>query len=110
MNKTQILFDTIAGHLLNQNAKSENDTCQYRSSDGKMCAIGCLIDDKNYNGGLEGHGLTYITLSVTRSIGFTLSAKQFKMLGNFQEIHDRYDVEDWETEIEQLAKEFNLQW
>lgn len=57
--------DKIEQHLITQKARAvqyrfpddeENkiSRCQYRTSDGKMCAAGCLIPDDKYTAEMEG--------------------------------------------------------
>ena len=59
MNTLQHVFDAVATHLLNQlgSAMSSTGECCYRASDGRMCAIGCLIPDDRYDPGIEGYSV-----------------------------------------------------
>ena len=43
----QQVYDYVVAHLRKQwpNRAWENGFCQYRTSDGLMCAVGCLISD-----------------------------------------------------------------
>lgn len=57
---TQEIFNTVATHLLTQNARSmgtapqmEGRGCLYRGENGRMCAVGCLIKDEFYDPILE---------------------------------------------------------
>lgn len=48
----QQIFDQVARHLLKQKVRAydeENEKCQYRTSNGLMCAAGCLIADDEYD-------------------------------------------------------------
>ena len=60
MNTLQHVFDAVATHLLNQPgpAMSSTGACRYRASDGRMCAIGCLIPDDRYDPGIEGYAVS----------------------------------------------------
>lgn len=56
MNLEQI-SERIRDHLTNQKAQSilpDNFTCRYRGPEGRMCAVGCLIDDAHYDPAFEG--------------------------------------------------------
>ncbi len=57
MNTLQQIFDAVATHLLSQPgpAMAPAGTCRYRTSDGRMCAVGCLIPDDRYDPGIEGY-------------------------------------------------------
>lgn len=51
LDKQQV-FDQIAEHLLSQSKKARNPSttiCEYQSSDGCQCAVGCLIPDEEYS-------------------------------------------------------------
>ena len=44
----QEIFDTVATHLFTQGHRAFDDNlnqCAYRTQDGSMCAVGCLIQD-----------------------------------------------------------------
>ena len=46
----QQVFEQVANHLIKQGVRSiEKGRCLYRSSDGKMCAAGCLMSDSEYD-------------------------------------------------------------
>ena len=47
----QEVFDRVASHLLTQSARSllpDGSGCAYRGANGRMCAVGCLIADYEY--------------------------------------------------------------
>lgn len=51
-------LEKIARHLAVQNARAFDGTdCQYRTDDGLMCAVGCLISDKHMAVHGRMHGL-----------------------------------------------------
>jgi hypothetical protein len=113
---TQELFDKVATHLLTQNAKAQDALggCVYKADDGKMCAVGCLIDAKFYNGDLEGKGISMgdsgmaVYNAVRYSIGDDITPRQVRMLQDLQDIHDDYPTEDWPEELQNLAEEYDL--
>ncbi|MGQ7794514.1 hypothetical protein ACUN0C_19085 [Faunimonas sp. B44] len=51
----QETFDKVVRHLFAQGKQAkERDTCRYRTADGLMCAVGCLISDEDYDPSFEG--------------------------------------------------------
>jgi hypothetical protein len=101
----QEVFDFIANHLLVQNEKSmdkEQDRCLYRSSNGHMCALGCLMTDSYYNGNME--SVTVKTLIK----GFAFPNLHSELLVVLQNIHDRFLVENWQSQLNKVAENFNL--
>ncbi len=94
----QEIFDKVVNHLRAQGAKSMNgDACRYRSSDGMMCAAGCLIPDSEYSSEIE-------DLNVD-SVPFfeNLSERVLYLLFKLQGLHDRVDVGDWEPQLRRIA-------
>ena len=111
--KRQDIFDKVYKHLLNQGAKSlaKNGSCLYKSG-GRKCAIGCLIDDKNYDSTkLEHKGIssTLVQDAVKNSNkGMHLNKITKDMLASLQAVHDNNDPENWQTVLHRLAKRYNL--
>ena len=65
------IFDYVVTHLKNQKSQSmgsiyfaDSDECAYRGLDNKMCAVGCLIADDEYESSMEGKNVTGLDLSV----------------------------------------------
>ncbi len=55
--KIEIINETVefySANPLNRRAISQNDGCQYLTSDGRKCAIGRLIKDDKYDKKFEG--------------------------------------------------------
>lgn len=49
-NSAQSIFDKVVNHLAEQGRRSESlGDCKYRSKEGLMCAVGCLISDEEYD-------------------------------------------------------------
>lgn len=70
---------------------SINDiSCQYRGPNNTKCIVGQLINDEHYNRDLERSScVAYpVTLAITESLGYKLTAPQFDLLANLQQIHD----------------------
>lgn len=103
----QEVFDKVTKHLLEQNHKSEFDgSCRYRSPDGTMCAIGCLITDEEYSEYMEDTDVESLM-----NLGMLLHLKSHvELLRELQFVHDICYVNDWETELRYLAQKFNLEW
>lgn len=59
MMTDQEIFNRVWEHLNKQREASvlettDNAVCAYRTPDGKMCAVGCLIPDELYHPDMEG--------------------------------------------------------
>jgi len=113
MKKKQV-FQTVATHLLTQNSKSTDDIflddCKYQNDDGKQCAIGVLIDSKNYQPELEGKATDALEViqAVEKSLGTHITKSDRDLLCKLQDIHDYSSVEGWREELEELSdREFN---
>lgn len=127
----QEIFDTVATHLLRQNAQCGDQIgCRYYDPQtGHKCAVGCLIPPARYDGHLEGHSIESI-ISVLTGLckdGDQLDANQQELLGilgdagvnvsdlntlkllhKLQEIHDQAKVADWKLELTELAQSCSL--
>ena len=109
----QELFNIVATHLLTQNARSlggtTEDICAYRGDNGLKCAVGVLISDKYYEEKFEGLPCSagVVLKALELSLGF-LTADQIDLLTRLQIIHDRKLVKDWESYLEELAYEYEL--
>ena len=124
----QEIFDTVAVHLLTQNAKSLagnkaikntsfEDNCLYRNDFGQKCAIGCLIPDELYDTGLEYHSAYELVQLATDLIDDPEIFKPFivwdtpevrDLLCDLQGVHDVEKIEDWPTELARVAFEYKL--
>jgi len=120
MNRQQI-FDKVVDHLLAQQEKSVScyqkgisAMCAYRGTEGRKCALGCLIADEFYSPELEGatpsenkirDALTN-SLRITDEKFYTLST----LFHRLQHIHDSFEPESWEGLLKNAAKDFGLQW
>ena len=112
MKKKQV-FKTVATHLLTQNSKStadDSDNCQYQNDNGKQCAVGVLIDSKNYKPDLEGKATDALEViqAVEKSLDTNITKSDRDLLCKLQDIHDYSTVEGWRSQLEELAdREFN---
>jgi hypothetical protein len=112
MKKKQV-FKTVVTHLLTQNSKStadDSDNCKYQNDTGKQCAVGVLIDSKNYQPDLEGKATDALEViqAVEKSLDTNINKSDRDLLCKLQDIHDYSTVGSWREELEELAdREFN---
>lgn len=109
----QEIFDKMVLHLRTQNCKSMHDIhakflnmvekCAYRGKNDTKCAVGCILDDRDYNVRMEGKSWQGL---VEPSKG----SKSIKteIIIKMQKIHDAYNVKDWEIEFQKAACYFGL--
>jgi hypothetical protein len=109
----QQVFDKAAVHLLTQRARAldaSGDTCMYRAPDGKMCAVGALIDDDAYHLALEGRGV------VADGVSAALEASGVDMqdvgvvcmLEDLQALHDGHPAARWIDDLREIARAHSL--
>ena len=102
----QDIFDQAVNHLLTQMKPSRNDDiCLYRSDDGLKCAVGCFIADDEYIGDMEGECVETLIVNGRMS---SISRDRLKLLDKLQSMHDGLDPDQWGSELEVIAEEFNL--
>ena len=113
MKKKQV-FKTVVTHLLTQNSKSVEGSdlghCRYQNDDGKQCAVGVLIDSKNYKPELEGKAADAVEVieAVEKSLDTHITRPDRDLLCKLQDLHDYSSVEGWREKLEELAgSEFN---
>ena len=116
----QDIFDKIATHLLTQNAKAVEvvgnvEKCRYRTTDGKQCAVGCLMSKEDYDPEFEDKcvsHLVYISNWIPDICGARFVRDQgeelVQYLDFFRKIHDDNPPEIWLFCLEQLAYYLNL--
>lgn len=100
----QEVFDIVAKHLLTQNAKSSQSDkiCQYRSSDGKVCAAGCLIPDEHYNPRIENCDWNELVDQ------YYFPKNHRNLIYDLQGIHDGCPVSFWKEKLKNLADDYKL--
>lgn len=92
MISQQETYDTVARHLRKQNAPSvrkythRGPEGMYRSPDGKMCAIGCLIPDDEYQEDL--FESEYVNVLVEEYKCPSLLEHDLDLLMELQGVHD----------------------
>lgn len=126
MKTTQEIFDTVARHLLTQKARSEclidfdgemAKGCAYRTPDGLMCAVGCLIPDDLYDPIIENVAVqgvmavakmkdtapSYVKLfNILVELGMATDDKM-KLLSNLQRTHDQCPPDQWRQALRNIA-------
>lgn len=109
----QELFDTVAEHLLKQNAKSERyDTwskgplCAFRDEVGRTCAVGCLIP---YGLIREADQCETIhspqIYAVLKELGLS---EHLDLLGALQRVHDMREPSAWRSSLRAVADKQGL--
>lgn len=96
----QEVFDQVVIHLFTQKTKSvdgNNETCVYRTPDGKKCAAGCLISDEEYDSDIEGEAWTKLVEK-----GFAPNA-HVKLISALQRVHDHFTPHEWYQALHIIA-------
>ena len=103
----QEIYNKVRKHLLTQNKRaSQNGACRYRTADGSMCAIGCLITDAEYKPEWEGTGVN----SLARDPGTPAWLRVHEnALCQLQDIHDGAPVEHWAHHLDKFASLYGLE-
>lgn len=117
MKTLQETFDEMVNHLRKQNSKSwlvdERDgACAYRSQDGKMCAVGCLIKDEFYDPSLDLEENIVSNPKVRKALcnsGYCTDGKFRKLMESMQFCHDTIAVKEWESNFRIIANDHNLE-
>ena len=100
----QEAFDKMVAHLRKQGQKAkENGTCRYRTKDGLMCAVGCLITDAEYKPGMEGMGVEALLPAYE-----VLQDLDPPLLAEMQDTHDAWATTDWEARFADTAARYGL--
>ena len=100
----QEAFDKMVAHLRKQGQKAqENGTCRYRTKEGLMCAVGCLLTDAEYKRSMEGKGVEHM-----QHLYGVLQDLDPPFLAEMQDTHDAYALTDWEARFADTAARFGL--
>lgn len=101
LNEREI-FDRVKTHLLQQNEKSydEFNGCLYRGKNGLKCAVGCLIEDDEYDDAMEQNTVDELFRYRTSFKNFDVNnERHIDILSTLQDIHDSCDVDCWPDEL-----------
>jgi len=116
MNINEKLFQIAADHLVSQGAMSANeyDTCAYRGTSGRMCAIGVLIHNDFYNPEIEGISVSHAEDKVLSAVASSHSVNKkdidVAMLRELQYIHDSQAVYNWDYLLMKISKKYGYNW
>ncbi len=105
----QEILDKVANHLLTQNEKAYDDSthsCSYLDSEGRKCAVGCLIPDDQYSKKLEG---AIIVSNPKLKALPCMQGLDIDFLRALQLIHDNSVIGVWRSRLEDLANQNNLE-
>lgn len=110
--RLQGIFDTMVTRLLKQGRKSMGVAggCRYRGGVADCCAVGALIDDAHYDEALEGKNVKslFVLAAIEKSLGFTLTDKEYAVIARCQLVHDQSVPEDWADRFAQIAATYGL--
>jgi hypothetical protein len=100
----QEAFDKMVAHLRKQGQKAKEDgSCRYRTKDGLMCAVGCLLTDAEYKRSMEGKGVEHM-----QHLYGVLQDLDPPFLAEMQDTHDAYDPNEWEARFASTAVTYGL--
>jgi len=106
----QKVFNKVAKHLLTQmkRAVDEDNNCRFRTTEGLMCAVGCLIPPESYRKAFDS---TMGLFSVIDAVPI-LRKMSTNLLSDLQDIHDDNYPSEWRSKLNKLAKSNKLstQW
>lgn len=114
----QEVFDKVVNHLRAQGEPAIDHAagaCKYRveATGGRVlkCAIGCLIDDNDYNPDMESHNLNKL-LSNEKALPLgplrNLLTQHSQLLHWLQVTHDTFPQSSWEMQFKVIAEVYQL--
>lgn len=124
----QQIFDTIVSHLRKQKVRSQNLVCfheehgwrtlpgdykvYYKSLKGLKTPIGCLIPHDVYDSIIEGKKFSDFRYSPNMKIRefHTTYFKYSNLLEELECVHNGNSPDDWEVELQKVAKIFDLNY
>lgn len=94
--------------------------CRLRGDNESMCAIGCLLEDKNYSGKLEAVSLKHhehfyhhsrqgVLWDALYKSGIDCYHDMKSLLAELQSIHDTISPDMWEQELNKLKIQFKIE-
>jgi hypothetical protein len=103
----QETFNQVWNHLKQQGkpALDEKGDCCYRTEEGLMCAVGCLIPDSEYDPAWEGYNIYGLMWS-------GLENHCFGLLESLQLTHDDWQEESDEwfwNSMREIARNYDLE-
>ena len=124
------IYWQVKTHMLTQNQRclsaTDGKTCQYRSSEGLHCAVGCLIPDQYYNSDMEGCSISDMietedeydchykeSIALKRALirsDINIGEEAIiDLLKDLQRVHDDHEPEEWEKEFKKLEERYGLE-
>lgn len=116
MSINEKLFCIAADHLVSQGKRSAtvDDTCAYRGTSGRMCAIGVLINNDFYNPEIEGISVSHPEDKVLSTVALSHSVNKkdidVAMLRELQYIHDSQAVYNWDYLLMKISEKHGYNW
>ena len=107
----QQIFDKVVLHLLTQNTQSVTrggNGCRYRGVNGTMCAVGCLIDDDEYDACMEQHSVQEEPLQDWIQQKYPNVDNITSFLYDLQQVHDLSRPGQWMVELKDVAEMYDL--
>ena len=102
----QEIFEKVVRHLSGQGCKSKHQDFghAYRGDNGLMCAVGCLLTDKEYCPSFEQRSVS--SLAQDEVLPKRL-LPHWSLLVSLQRIHDLFDPTEWATELRDIGENLN---
>ena len=106
--EAQKIFETVAQHLLRQNKRSQSPDghCRYRQKEHRKelkCAVGVLIDDKDYTTDMENKSVSHLIDDYKDRPSIVRLRQHVPLLTQLQELHDLLPALEWHKHLKAVA-------
>jgi hypothetical protein len=110
---TQEAYDAIREYFSKPDAilaKSQGGRCEYRTAEGRGCAVGCLIPDGLYDPKMENHVVDTVFMDFP-AVGKYFEGVDMNFLLRAQSLHDDQSdtAFDFVLQLDELAQEYDLE-
>jgi hypothetical protein len=107
----QEVFDTVATHLLKQNARAilsdvPEAMCAYKAGDLE-CAAGCLIPGNLYDPEMETNCIHHV-FAKWPEVADEICYENLHLVERLQYLHDNREPEEWSYHLRDVAEDFDL--